>query len=257
MEFATRQRTTAPLSSMQPPMRHWQRLMWATVTGLLCAGMIIFGLLVYTTSATNWGIAFSSKGPQSACFNVVCQTYEWQITHVNLGSIGYNNNLQVGDVVCGYIDSQGRAITITQRTTADRINSGRQLIIPAPGHDICDFTTTLSNGQISFPAAIGDLLIEIICAALAVLVLLHGTRRDFILHTVAFLLGLILTFGLLPLITLGDPLLSVFSIVVTSCLTPTLLATLTWRLVLQRPQRAAPKILRWTSFTLLTLINAV
>src|SRR6185437_8976929 len=110
MHFVTRHPTTAPLSMAKLRLHRWQRIILASVLGLLCAGFIITGLALYTSGTSNWGLQFSSLGPQSACYNVACTRYEWDISNVALGSLAYNNGLKADSVVCGYITDQGQSI---------------------------------------------------------------------------------------------------------------------------------------------------
>ncbi len=238
----------------------WPRLIAAASVGILCSVAIITGIIQYATSTPDWGMTLDASGPQSTCYPVICTTYAWRVARVDVGGLAFNNGINVGTVICGYSDSQITPGNVTSMTNAASVIMAQQLVILQSGNksNAChlpSLTSTVSAGQVTLLSALGDLLIELISASLAILIVLHGTQRNLVWHTAAFLVSMVLTFGTLPLVT-NSPVLEIAAEVIASLVTPTLLATLLWRLLLSAPTRPLGTQGRAILFALLFILNA-
>ena len=262
---------STPQETPVRPTKGQRRLRGVLAVGLLLAGgsMIAVTFFAYFFGTPNWGVTLDSQGPYPICYGTIANdptptfcstTYQWTIGHVDVAGLAFNDNISSGSVLCGYIDAQGNSVLLNgsnyYQVTANDLITAPTLIIPAHGHDICDFRTTLADGYESLIFALGDYFIALLCVLLAALLFFHGTQRNLVHHTVLFLLSLMLSFALLPLSFTANGMVRVSESVLAVLITPTLLSTLIWRLLFVEQRLRLLQLPRRWIFTALFVANS-
>ncbi|HKD77488.1 MAG TPA: hypothetical protein VKB76_18420, partial [Ktedonobacterales bacterium] len=210
-----------------------QRYGVATLFTLLYVLIICVSIAVYGSQRPRWGIKLDPGGPVACVVGQHCSAI-WTVRSAAVDPV-YFLGVRPGVRICGY---DGHALTTT--TTATEIDGARRLQLFSPS----GCTRVAAQDATAMATAITAFGTAILCAVLAITLLLHGTRRRLVRLTVAFLSCLLLTMSLLPIIWMGA-LFSTLSVIAATYGAIPLLALLLWQILL------APNRMRWINTLML------
>lgn len=209
----------------------WFRRLGAVVLVLLFGMLIAASLNLWAQALPNWGLTMAREGPQTYCIKYPkCFNY-WNIQREDVGSLSFAL-IPPAAQVCGYINHDGQRVPLQRAyTTIEQVNAASAIIVLAPDHT-CNPATAITTGQVSPLAALVDIGIALVGATLAALLFLNASQRPQAVHTIAFLAGFVLIFAWLPLRAVATTQVIMAGTAVLFFLTPPLLVTLLWHLLM-------------------------
>lgn len=226
--------TVASTSSAWKPSTTWTRWfrrLGAVVLVLLFGMLIASSLNLWAQALPNWGLHMATEGPQTYCIKYPrCFNY-WNIQREDVGSLSYSL-IPPDAQICGYINHNGQRVPLQRAyTTSQQVNSAAAIILLAPDHS-CDPASAITTGQVSPLTALVDIGIALVGATLAALLFLNASQRPQAIHTIAFLGSFVLIFAWLPLRAVATTQVIMAGTAVLYFLTPPLLVTLLWHLLM-------------------------